>query len=45
MNRDAPPRRRSWRSRLLEFALWAAIAIGTAVVLVMLSDRVLPSNF
>jgi hypothetical protein len=38
-------RRRSWRSRLLELALWAAVAVVTAVALVLLSDRVLPTNF
>ena len=45
MNRSTPERRRSWRSRLLELALWIAIAIATAVILVTLSDRVLPNNF
>jgi hypothetical protein len=37
--------KRSWRSRLLEFALWAAVSIGTAIVLILLSEKLLPSNF
>ena len=36
---------RSWKSRLLELLLWVAVAIATAVILVMLSEQVLPSNF
>lgn len=35
--------KRSWKSRLLEFAFWTAVAIGTAVVLVLLTDRILPA--
>jgi hypothetical protein len=38
-------RRRSWKSRLLELLLWAAIAIATAVILVLVSEQILPSNF
>lgn len=37
--------KRSWRSRLIELALWTALAIVTAVVLVMLSETLLPANF
>lgn len=37
--------RRSPISRLAEFMLWAAVALVTAVVLVMLSETLLPSNF
>ncbi len=37
--------RRSWKSRLLELLLWAAVAVLTAVILVVLSDRLLPPNF
>lgn len=37
--------RRSWRTRLLELLLWAAVAVLTAVILVVLSERFLPSNF
>jgi hypothetical protein len=38
-------KRRSWKSRLLELLLWVAVAIATAVILVMLSEQLLPSNF
>ena len=38
-------KRRSWKSRLLELLLWTGIAIATAIILVMLSEQVLPSNF
>jgi hypothetical protein len=37
--------KRSWKSRLGELALWALVAVATAVILVMLSERLLPSNF
>ena len=37
--------KRSWKSRLAEFALWATIAIVTAVILVLLSEQLLPENF
>ncbi len=37
--------RRPWRSRLLELLAWAAVAVLTAVILVLLSERFLPSNF
>lgn len=37
--------KRSWKSKLLELLLWAAVAVATAVVLVMLSDEILPANF
>ena len=30
---------------LLELVLWAAVAVATAVILVALSDRILPANF
>ncbi len=29
----------------LELLLWAAVAVGTAVILVALSERILPANF
>ncbi|HZJ52339.1 MAG TPA: hypothetical protein VFF07_16200 [Actinomycetota bacterium] len=38
-------RRRSWRSRALELLLWVALSVVTAVVMVSLSERLLPSNF
>jgi hypothetical protein len=37
--------KRSWRSRLGELALWALVAIATAVILVLISDKILPTNF
>jgi hypothetical protein len=37
--------RRSWRSRLLELFLWFLVAVATAVVLVLLSEEILPANF
>lgn len=41
-----PPRpRRSWKSRLLELALWAALSLITAIVMIALSDKLLPNNF
>jgi hypothetical protein len=37
--------RRSWRSRLLELVLWAGVSLATAVILVTLSEKLLPTNF
>jgi hypothetical protein len=37
--------KRSWKSKLIELALWAALSVITAVVLVLLSEKILPSNF
>lgn len=37
--------KRSWKSKILELLLWAAVAVATAVVLVMLSEELLPANF
>ncbi len=37
--------KRPLRWVLLELLLWAAVAVGTAVLLVALSDRILPANF
>lgn len=37
--------KRSWKSRILELLLWVAVAVATAVVLVMLSEELLPANF
>jgi hypothetical protein len=38
-------RKRSWRSRLVELVLWAAVAVATAVLLVYLTERFAPPNF
>jgi hypothetical protein len=37
--------KRSWKTKVLELLLWAAVAVATAVVLVMLSEEILPANF
>ena len=37
--------KRSWKSRLGEFAIWAAVAIATALIMISLSEELLPSNF
>ena len=37
--------KRSWKSRLVELALWIAVSIVTAVILVSLSETLLPANF
>lgn len=37
--------KRSWRSRLLELAFWIALSVITAVILVSLSEKLLPANF
>ena len=36
---------RSRKSRVLEFLVWTAVSIATAVILVSLSERLLPTNF
>lgn len=36
--------KRSVRSRLLEFLFWAAIAVGTAGVMIANTERILPAN-
>ncbi|MFN2488937.1 MAG: hypothetical protein ABR529_04215 [Actinomycetota bacterium] len=38
-------RRRTWRARLAELLLWVAIAVGTAVALVVLTEKLAPPNF
>lgn len=37
--------KRTWPSRLAELALWATVALVTAVILVRMSERLLPTNF
>lgn len=37
--------RRAWRKRAAELLLWIAVAVATALVLVLLSDQILPTNF
>ena len=43
--RTAQPRKRSWTKRIAELALWAAVAIGTAAIMISLSETLLPANF
>ncbi|HEU4480864.1 MAG TPA: hypothetical protein VFS18_03185 [Actinomycetota bacterium] len=37
--------KRPLKWRVLEFALWTLVAIATAVIMVMMSETLLPSNF
>ena len=37
--------KRSWVLKALELLLWFAVAVGTAFVLVSLSEEILPANF
>lgn len=37
--------KRSWRSRLGEFLLWALLSLVIAFILVQLSETLLPANF
>jgi hypothetical protein len=37
--------KRTWKSRLGEFAIWAAVAIATALIMIFFSEELLPSNF
>lgn len=37
--------KRSRKARLLEFFAWALVSIATAVILVSLSESLLPTNF
>ena len=36
---------RSRKARVLEFLAWTLVSIATAVILVSLSERLLPTNF
>ena len=33
------------KRRILELLLWTAVAVGTALILIAVSDKVLPTNF
>jgi hypothetical protein len=37
--------RRSWKARAAELLFWIAVAIGTAVLLVFVTERLAPPNF
>jgi hypothetical protein len=36
---------RSRKAKVTEFLIWAAVAIATAVIMVALSEKLLPANF
>jgi hypothetical protein len=38
-------RRRSWGARLAELLLWIAVAVATAVALIVVTERLAPPNF
>jgi hypothetical protein len=37
--------KRRWKARLLELLAWLLVAIVTAIILVILTDRLAPPNF
>ena len=37
--------KRPMKSVLLELALWTLVSLATAVILILLSDELLPANF
>jgi hypothetical protein len=37
--------KRPLKSRLIELGLWALVSIVTAVVMILLSNKLLPANF
>ena len=41
---DGERKRRSWTSKLLEFAFWIALALVTAWVLIENVNTILPAN-
>jgi hypothetical protein len=45
MNPEEPRSRREWKSKLLELLMWAIVSLATAVILVLLAEKLLPSNF
>jgi negative regulator of sigma E activity len=45
MTEDQGTNRRSWKSRLLELAAWACVSVATAVIMILLSGKILPANF
>lgn len=42
---QAAPRKRPWKLRLAELLLWFSVAVITAVIMVSLSEKLLPANF
>jgi hypothetical protein len=45
MPEPQPVARRSWKSRLIELALWAALSVAVALIMIALSNKLLPENF
>jgi hypothetical protein len=37
--------KRSWKSRLGELLIWLTVSIATALIMIALSERLLPANF
>ena len=37
--------KRPWKLRLAELLLWVSIAVITAVIMVSMSEKLLPANF
>ena len=37
--------KRPLKSVLLELLMWAAVAVGTALIMIALSEKLLPANF
>ncbi|HET7481490.1 MAG TPA: hypothetical protein VFK89_01385 [Actinomycetota bacterium] len=42
---EVSPRKRSWKSKLLELAFWALVSVAVALVMISLANRLLPNNF
>ncbi|HWL65762.1 MAG TPA: hypothetical protein VNP73_07300 [Actinomycetota bacterium] len=45
MSDPEPNSKRPWKLRLAELLLWVAVAVGTAVIMISMSERLLPANF
>jgi hypothetical protein len=37
--------RRSWKSKLLELAFWALVAVAIGLTMIYFANRLLPNNF
>lgn len=42
---QTPKPKRPWKLRLAELLLWFSVAVITAVIMVSMSEKLLPSNF
>jgi hypothetical protein len=36
---------RSWKSKVGELLIWVAVAVATALIMIALSETLLPANF